>query len=115
MFGYSWGAANSALALAMEPRLRAAVLYGAGVQQETKPEASPVTFLPRVTAPVLVIAGALDSLMPYEDSAKPFFDRLGTQPPDKKLIVIPASHYPPVAQLIAPTLEWLDGHLGPVQ
>ena len=59
--GLSWGAAMAPLFLALEPRIKAAVLLGPGFfMQASLPEADPVNFAPRVRMPVLMLNGRFD-------------------------------------------------------
>lgn len=120
-FGLSWGAEKAPLALSMEPRLRAAVVHLGGVfynlslmRGRPLPEIDPATYLPRVNVPVLMLNGEFDSIVPFEASARPFFEMLGTSEADKKLVMAPGGHYVPREILISETLEWLDKYFGPV-
>jgi pimeloyl-ACP methyl ester carboxylesterase len=93
------------------------VLYLAGLgptpaQPATQlPEVSPLTFLPRVTVPVLMLSGELDSVFPLETSARPFFGLLGTR--DKKHVVAAGGHFVHRLVLIREMLDWLDRYLPP--
>ena len=63
--GLSWGSAMAPLFLALEPRIKAAVLLGPGFfMQAALPEADPVNFAPRVRMPVLMLNGRFDFLFP---------------------------------------------------
>ena len=103
-YGYSWGGAYAPNALALEPRLRAAVLYVA--------EVDPFCYAPRVRVPVLMLNGEFDNVFPIETSARPFFELLGTPELDKKFVVTPGGHFVPREILIRETLDWLDHYLG---
>jgi len=112
-YGHSWGGANGPIVLATESRLRAAVLYVAGIYgARFLPEIDPVAFMPRVKVPVLMLNGELDSVFPAETNAKPFFELLGTRRVDKKLVIAPGGHFVPSPVLIRETLDWLDKYLG---
>ncbi len=120
-FGLSWGAEKAPLALSMEPRLRAAVIHLGGVfynlslmRGKPLPEIDPATYLPRVDVPVLMLNGEFDSIVPFEASAKPFFELLGTAEADKKLVPAPGGHFVPREILARETLDWLDKYFGPV-
>ncbi len=78
-----------------------------------QPEVDPVTFLPRVAVPTLMLSGELDSGFPLETSAKPFFRLIGT--PQKKHVIAPGGHFVPRSIFIRETLDWLDRYLGPVR
>jgi eukaryotic-like serine/threonine-protein kinase len=113
-YGLSWGAVLGPIPLALEPRLRTAVLVSGGLYwMPLRPEADPANFLPRVTQPVLMINGQYDGFY-VAASRQKFFDLLGS--PDKKFMEIPgAGHAGPRAVSIGETLAWLDRHLGPVR
>lgn len=62
--GLSWGALMGPIMLALEPRLKAAVLVGGGFYLErSRPEADAFNFAPRVAAPVLMLNGRFDFLL----------------------------------------------------
>jgi predicted esterase len=113
-YGFSYGGRLGAIALAVEPRLKIAVLNQAGLQHVSMPETSVVNFLPRVSAPVLQFNGRYDTDFRFETSAKPYFDLLGTAPEDKKHVVEPTGHFVSQATVIGETLNWLDKYLGKV-
>jgi eukaryotic-like serine/threonine-protein kinase len=115
-FGYSWGGNMGGLIPAIEPRVKAAVLYVAGLTMERgRPEADPVHFLPRVKVPTLMLNGRYDFFYPTERAQKPFFRLLGTPPEHKRYLVYEGGHDVPRTELIAQTLAWLDRYLGPVR
>jgi dienelactone hydrolase len=115
-YGVSWGGAMGGIIPAVEPRVRAVVLYVAGLgQQRGRPEVDPVNFLPRIRQPVLMLNGSLDHYFPVESSQRPFFRLLGTAPTDKRQVIAPGGHFVPRNQLIGESLDWLDRHLGPVR
>ena len=114
-YGGSWGAVISPIMLAVEKRIKVAVLRGAGLAFESVlPEADPFNYLPRVDIPVLILNGRYDFFFPLESSQKPFFNWLGT-PADKKVIHrYESGHGVPRTERIKETLAWLDHYLGPV-
>lgn len=123
-YGRSWGGANAPIALALEPRFRAAVLYSAGILRDdplliqggpSQPEIYPVTFLPRVEIPVLLLSGEFDNLMDWQSSVQPFFSLLGTPEGLKKHFTARGGHFVPREDHIRETLDWLDLHLGRVE
>lgn len=115
-FGHSWGGRNSGIALAVDKRFKAAVLYVAGFRfPRSMPEVDPFNFVPRVTVPVLMLNGRYDHYFPVETSQKPMFLFLGTPSDDKKWIVYDGGHFVPRDQLIKETLAWLDRYLGSVK
>jgi eukaryotic-like serine/threonine-protein kinase len=115
-FGYSWGGLMGGLIPAIEPRIKTAVLYVAGLTMERpRPEVDPINYLPRIHIPVLMLNGKYDFFFPAGTSQRPFFERLGTAAADKKYFVYEGGHDVPRPQLIAETLTWLDKYLGPVK
>ncbi len=115
-YGLSWGSLAAPIALAVEPRIKAAVLNVGGFwNARFLPEVDPFNFAPRVRVPVLMINGEHDIVFPLETAQKPLFDLLGTAPPHKHHYTYPASHVVPRNELIKETLDWLDRYLGPVR
>jgi DNA-binding winged helix-turn-helix (wHTH) protein/dienelactone hydrolase len=113
-FSVSLGGTFAPISLALEPRWRVAVFAVGGWSQrnwEFRPEVDPGRFLSRVERPVLMMNGALDSIVPLETHARPFYERLGTA--DKKFVIEQSGHFVPRPKLIRETLDWLDAHLGP--
>ncbi len=111
--GLSWGAAMAPLFLALEPRIKAAVLFGPGFyMQASLPEADPVNFAPRVRIPVLMLNGRFDFLFPTGSSQEPMFKLLGTADDRKRRVLYDTSHTVPRAELIRETLAWFDRYLG---
>jgi predicted esterase/predicted Ser/Thr protein kinase len=117
--GHSMGTRFAPIILANEPRLKTAVLQ-AGAMRPTGavPEADPLNFLPRVTIPVLHIAGQYDAIYPVDKAQKPFFDLLGTPAKDKRHVLVPTGHAILVPEarntVVREVLDWLDRYLGPV-
>jgi eukaryotic-like serine/threonine-protein kinase len=115
-FGWSWGGQVSPVVLALDPRLRAAVLHVAGLSSwRPLPEVDPLQYLPRVNTPLLMINGRLDGVYPEDTHARPFFELLGTAPEHKRLVITESGHFVPRPILIRETLDWLDRYLGPAE
>jgi dienelactone hydrolase len=115
-FGASWGGDLGAILPAVEPRLKASVLYVAGFPlQRTLPEVDAINFAPRVTIPTLMLNGKYDFFDPVETSQLPMFRFLGTSPNDKRQVIYETSHSIPRSELIKETLDWFDKYLGPVR
>ena len=115
--GGSYGASASLPILALEPRLKAAVLRHGGLVStvDTPPEANPVNYAPRITMPVLILNGQYDYVFPVETSQTPLFESLGTRAEDKRRVIYEQGHGPlPRGQFIRETLDWFDNYLGPV-
>lgn len=115
--GFSWGSQIAPNNLALDPRLKVAVLGLAGVLLTNRflPEIDPMNFVGRVKVPVLMLSATYDNIFPLETSAIPFFDALGTPAADKKQVIYEAGHSIPPEILVGNTLEWLDRYLGPVE
>ena len=115
-YGLSWGGYLGGIMPAIEPRLKAAVLYVAGLEvQRAKPEAEPLNHLPRIRIPVLMLNGQYDHFFPVESSQRPMFERLGTPKEHKRWVVYEGGHNVPREKLIQEVLGWLDRYLGPVK
>ncbi|HEX6314667.1 MAG TPA: protein kinase [Gemmatimonadaceae bacterium] len=115
-FGFSWGGYMGGIIPAVEPRIKASVLYVAGLTMERgRPEVDPVNHLPRIKSPVLMLNGKYDFFFPTETAQKPFFEFLGTPVADKRWIVYEGGHDVPRTELIKESLAWLDRYLGPVR
>lgn len=113
--GYSWGGRVGAIVLAVEDRIRAAVLNQAGINYLVHPDIDVVNFLPRVSAPVLHFSGLYDTDFRFETASRPFFERLGTPAEHKKHVVEPTGHFVPRAIVKGEMLDWYDKYLGPVE
>jgi eukaryotic-like serine/threonine-protein kinase len=113
-YGYSMGAARSIAVIAVEPRLKTAMLLSGGLYGDNflLPEVDPVNFLPRVKIPVLLMDGQYDFTFPLETSQRPFVALLGTPAEHKRHVVFEnAGHVPPRVDVIREVLGWLDRYL----
>jgi dienelactone hydrolase len=115
-FGHSWGGQAAPLVLALDDRLKAAVLSVGGLWPNFQfiPEADPLHFAPHVTQPVLMINGEFDNVFPLETAQEPLFRLLGTDPADKRHHVTERAHRVDREVLFRETLDWFDKYLGPV-
>jgi eukaryotic-like serine/threonine-protein kinase len=118
--GLSWGARLGSMMLAMEPRLKAAVLLSGGYNLVRRsPEIDDFNYTPRVKAPVLMINGRYDFVFPLATSSEPMFRGLGTPDGQKKQVTVDAGHNvwsgSPRSVMTSETLDWLDRYLGPVK
>jgi serine/threonine protein kinase len=125
-YGYSWGAAHALRVLAIENRIKAAVLVDGGLPAPRsfdlaardpfeKPERDPIHYLPRITIPVLMMNGRYDVTFPVEESQKPMYELLGTDPARKRYLLSDSSHVAALsAERLQETLSWFDHYLGPV-
>jgi len=112
-YGISYGAGTMLPLLAVEKRIRAAVLYSGGVGIRTDLPASEQTYnyLPRVTQPVLMLNGRWD-IDATPDSQQRLFELLGSPADQKKHVLFDAGHGNlPRFQVEKQTLEWFDRYL----
>jgi pimeloyl-ACP methyl ester carboxylesterase len=133
-YGISWGAMKAPWLLALEDRIKAAVLVDGGlwigpvpdgrwgISEFQGPEQDPVHYLPRIKIPVLMLNGKYDAVFPLVGSQEPMFHLLGTPAEHKMHRLFKTSHYIPSipGAGITPrereqeTLKWFDRYLGPV-
>lgn len=114
-FGLSWGGAMGAIMPAVEPRIKANVLYVAGLNfQHALPEVDQINYVTRVRQPSLILNGELDFFFPQETSQRPMFELIGAPLDQKKRLVFPGGHSVPRNEMIKQSLQWLDTYLGPV-
>ena len=112
-FGVSFGARLGSLALALDKRFKAAVLWSGGLPVSSKlPEVDELNYAPRVTTPVLMLNGRDDFTFPIESSQLPMFRLLGTPDKDKQRVLYDGGHVFPFARVEKDTLDWLDRYLG---
>jgi hypothetical protein len=112
----SFGSSTSLALLAIENRLKAAVLSAPGLPfRRLPPEVDPINFVRHITLPVLMLGGRLDFVLPVETAQKPMFEALGTPADRKRHVIFDSGHadYPRSGR-IRETLAWLDRYLGPV-
>jgi dienelactone hydrolase len=115
--GISYGASNPLAILAVEPRLKTAVMVAGGLSLlDAHPLVQPLNHVSRITLPVLMLNGRYDQGFSLDGRQKPLFDLLGAPPDRKKHVVYDAGHVGfPVRQEIREISEWLDTYLGPVR
>lgn len=112
-FGASMGARLGSIALAVEPRFKAAILWFGGFHLTTKPaEIDEINFAPHVRTPILMVNGQDDFTFPVETSQKPMLRLLGTPDSDKRYVSYPGGHVLPFARIVKDSLDWLDKYLG---
>jgi eukaryotic-like serine/threonine-protein kinase len=113
---YAVRASSTAVLLtALEPRVRYAVLQGAGIWiwNDVAPEIDAVNYAPRVRVPVLMLGVRYDFDHPVEPAQRPLFDLLGTPAEHKQHTILEMGHGIPVADSAKVILPWLDRYLGP--
>jgi serine/threonine protein kinase/dienelactone hydrolase len=114
--GNSLGAVEGVRLMALNPRLKTAVLLYGGFWERGWPpaEVDSFHFAPRVKAPVLMVNGRDDFIFPLATSQTPLFRLLGAPPEDKRHFVVNGGHGPMNQEIIREILAWLDRYLGPV-
>jgi DNA-binding winged helix-turn-helix (wHTH) protein/dienelactone hydrolase len=114
-FGLSRGATRNAIVLALDERIRAAVLLSGGIEIANTPHpmVDLVNYAPRVHAAVLMINGRFDHHFPYRESQQRLFALLGSSPGEKAHIVYDTGHfsYPPNT-VARDASNWFDRWLG---
>src|SRR5262249_45671839 len=86
--GVSFGASTAFPLIALEDRIKVAVLGPAGfTYRELPPEADAINYVSRVTMPVLMMGGNHDHIFPPETAQKPMFERLGTPAAQKRYVI----------------------------
>jgi eukaryotic-like serine/threonine-protein kinase len=115
--GYSLGGAEGPMLLAIEKRIKAAVLLSGGFQnRQNLPEVDALNFAGHVTVPVLMLNGRYDVDFPVESSQLPMFQLLGPPSRDKKHVIYDGGHGAfPRPAAVRETLDWLDKYLGAVR
>jgi len=115
-FGVSLGARLGAIALAIEKRFKAAVLWSGGFKSTPSlPDNDEINYAPRVTTPVLMLNGRDDFTFPVDTSQVPMFNLLGTAAKDKEHVLFDGGHVFPFARIMKDSLDWLDKYLGAVK
>ena len=126
-YGESWGAALSPIMLAVEERIKFALICNGGFGgmglMNVWPAADPIHFAPRVRCDILMINGQQDLIFPLNTSQKPMLKMLGKlyegtdDQIDKDHMTYPGGHsnYQFLnSDVRENVLEWMDDHLGPV-
>jgi serine/threonine protein kinase/formylglycine-generating enzyme required for sulfatase activity/dienelactone hydrolase len=115
-YGLSTGAYLGNIFLAVESRIKVAVLLGGGFESAKKmPEVDEINFAPRVKVPTLLVDGRYDYFFPLETSQNVMFRFLGTPEKDKRHAVLDGGHIPPYDQVVKEVLDWLDKYQGPAK
>jgi serine/threonine protein kinase/class 3 adenylate cyclase/formylglycine-generating enzyme required for sulfatase activity/cephalosporin-C deacetylase-like acetyl esterase len=115
--GLSYGGAMAPLLLALEDRMRIAILHHGGLPMRPfKHEVDPLNFVQHVTIPVLMINGRLDAAFPPATSQLPLYRLLGTPPEHKLRREYETGHGgPPLDELTKQVSEWVDKYWGSPQ
>jgi dienelactone hydrolase len=113
--GLSGGAPWGPVLPALEPRLKAVVIWGTGLKRGLEPEFSHFNFAPRVKIPFLLQNGRYD---PYavDTSVKPLMELLGTPAEDKQYKLYDTGHSVwMLSEAQRDEMTFLDKYLGPVK
>jgi pimeloyl-ACP methyl ester carboxylesterase len=113
-YGVSEGAAAGVILTALEPRLKTAILQGAGIGEPVAPEIDTLNYAPRVRIPTLMLNGRYDYETPFNASQRPLFDLLGSPAGQKRHVVLEFGHALVIEAAAREILPWLDRYLGPV-
>ncbi|MHC4175067.1 MAG: SUMF1/EgtB/PvdO family nonheme iron enzyme, partial [Planctomycetota bacterium] len=117
-YGTSWGAVLGPIMLAVDDRLDTGVFVNGGIPpNDWSRSVDMALFAKRVTAPVLMVNGAEDAIVPLKTAAVPMFELLGTDDQHKEHKLYPGGHGLFGLfnkQILKDVIDWLDHYLGPV-
>jgi dienelactone hydrolase len=92
-YGLSLGSITALPLVAVEDRLKTAILLAGGLPFERKlPEIEPLNFAPRIHIPVLLLGGRQDFIHPVDTAQLPLMRFLGTPEKDKRHITFEGGH-----------------------
>ena len=118
-YGMCWGATLGPIMLAVEDRLDTGIFVVGGLPPIDLPRSWDVAlYAQRVKAPVLMVNGREDVLLPLNSTQIPLYELLGTAKEHKAHKLYPGGHgmyglfY---EQIRGDVLGWLDRYLGPVE
>jgi len=118
-YGASWGATLGPIVLAVEDRLDTGIFVVGGLPPIDLPRSWDVAlYAQRVKAPVLMVNGSEDVLLPLKTTQIPLYELLGTAKEHKEHKLYPGGHgmYGLFwKQIRGDVLAWLDRYLGPVE
>jgi len=114
--GFSAGAGAAPHLIAVESRIKAAVLLLGCIRGKEPAEVDPWNFASRVKIPVLMLNGRSDLICDLETAQLPLFHMLGTPENDKLHLLYDGGHdIFNRLDVFKDMLDWLDRHLGPVR
>ena len=88
-YGYSWGSVTSNILLAIEKRVKSAVICVGGLMlQKSRKEIESHLYIRRIKIPILHIVGKLDGIFEFEESFLPWNELVGTPEKDKNIIIL---------------------------
>jgi formylglycine-generating enzyme required for sulfatase activity/dienelactone hydrolase len=112
-YAVSMGAYFAPIAIALEPRIKAAVVIAGGLRFNSPEEVQPANFMPRVKVPLLMLNGRDDFGASFEAQQR-YLALLGST--EKQHKVLDGGHVPAHWRaVIRETLDWYDKYLGPVR
>ena len=111
-FGYSWGSTTSNYLLAIDDRIKAAVICVGGLMlQKSKKEVEAHYYVRRIKTPILHIIGKEDGIFGYEENYKPWKKLIGTSKDKLKLIELDnVGHGLPWDTIIKHHSNWIKAH-----
>ena len=113
--GISIGAVQGPRLMALEPRLKAGLLFWGGLGWGPSVTNS-INYAQRSAAPTLMVNGRADLIFPFDSSQVPLFRLLGASGSDKRHLVLEdAGHVAFNQEVMRQSLAWLDKYLGPVK
>lgn len=113
--GLSFGAGSRLAFAAVDPRFRAVVLIGGGIDERMKPvlpEVDNVNFAPHIEAPTLMVHGRQDEEHPWLTRGRALWNLL--REPKQLVLLEGEGHLPRSEALIPPIETLLDETIGPV-
>ena len=114
-YSLSMGAFFGPIPLALEPRLKTAVLIAGGLRYGYPEEIDPTNFMPHVKIPVLLVNGK-DDYSAAGPVRRRFLELLGTPIEQKRSVELEGGHVPSDWRgAIREVLDWYDKYLGPVK
>ena len=111
-FGYSWGSTTSNYLLAIDDRIKSAVLCVGGLMiQKSKKEIEAHYYVRRIKTPILHIVGKEDGIFGYEENYKPWKKLIGTSSEKLKTIELEnVGHGLPWDTIIKHQSNWIKRH-----
>jgi dienelactone hydrolase len=115
-YGLSFGAMISPGYLALDKRIKIAILFHGGLPPsgQIPVDLDPLNYIARIKIPVLMINGKFDHVFPYEVSQVPMYRLLGTPSGHKRHIVYDIGHnmFGHRKQIIRDCLDWCERYFG---
>ena len=112
--GVSAGGGTGVFVTALESRYRSVAFEGTGISRDEEKYAATanrINFVPRITAPKLMLQGRYDEDTSFKSEAEPMFRML---PEPKRLQVFEGGHVAREEIFIPTMTKWFDETMGPV-